>query len=116
MKKLRPEETELAARDGHEIWERIKWLTNGELVLVGVEKTAGWDKLYRDPGDGRLWLLIFPAGEVQGGGPPKLTAARLNEAEIAEKFVSPAEWDARMEKYMRDHNICDITPEGRRPQ
>ncbi|NNN05344.1 MAG: hypothetical protein HKL90_05545 [Elusimicrobia bacterium] len=116
MKRLGPEETELAARDGREILERITWLTNGELVLIGVEKTAGWDKLYRDPGDGRLWLLTFPSGELQGGGPPKLTAARLDESEISGEFISPAEWDARMEKYMRDNNIRVIMPGDRRHQ
>ncbi len=51
--------------------KRIEWLVHGPLEQVGVDAT-GWCKLLRDPGDGRLWELTYPQGELHGGGPPKL--------------------------------------------
>jgi hypothetical protein len=51
---------------------RIKWLINTQLVELGADPT-GWDVLYRDPGDGRLWELTYPQSDSHGGGPPRLT-------------------------------------------
>ena len=87
------------------VWDRIKWLTGHVFVLVGIEKKGGWEKLYRDPEDGRYWLLTYPFAELQGGGPPALIHRQLSESEIRSVFVTPAEWDAHMEKYMRENNI-----------
>lgn len=131
MKKLQPDETELAAGRFHDaypglridenerlfrlankkfdvyegVWDRINWLTNEILVLVGIEKIGGWEKLYRDPGDGRYWLLTYPFGELQGGGPPSLICKALNEAEIRSNFLSPGEWDEHMKEFMRERGI-----------
>jgi hypothetical protein len=33
---------------------------------------SGWDELFRDPDDGRLWELTYPDGRLHGGGPPRL--------------------------------------------
>lgn len=131
MKKLQPDETELVAGRFHEdypglkfdeserlfqlvnrkfdvfedIRDRINWLTNEVLVLVGIEKVGGWEKLYRDPGDGRYWLLTYPFGELQGGGPPSLICKPLSEAEIGSNFFTPDEWDEHMEEFMRERGI-----------
>jgi hypothetical protein len=78
--KLRPEETELMGewrvsgrtveRDptAHRIDELIRKL----LQRLGVDP-SGWDTLYRDPDDGRLWQLSFPGSDAEGGGPPRLS-------------------------------------------
>lgn len=95
------------------VWDRINWLTGQVLVLVGIERSSGWEKLYRDPADGRYWLLTYPFGELQGGGPPTLICKPISESEIESRFVSPAEWDAHMEKYMRDNNIRVISPDDK---
>lgn len=131
MKKLDPDETELTAGRFHDdypglrddnnerlfrlankmfyvyrdVWDRINWLTSEILVLVGIEKVGGWEKLYRDPYDGRFWLLTYPFGELQGGGPPSLICKPLTEAEIRSNFLSPGEWDVHMKEYMRERGI-----------
>ena len=92
-----------------DVWDRINWLTGEVLVLIGIEKVGGWEKLYRDPGDGRCWLLTYPFGELQGGGPPSLICKQFSESEIKSDFLSPAEWDAHMEQSMRDRNIKFIS-------
>ncbi|MCK5943232.1 MAG: hypothetical protein KAI24_14730 [Planctomycetes bacterium] len=48
---------------------RINWLVGHRLQRVA---TGDWCVLYRDPGDGRLWELTWPQGQMQGGGPPQL--------------------------------------------
>lgn len=50
---------------------RIESLTKNYLLELGSDP-SGWDILYRDPCDGRLWELIYPQSELQGGGPPQL--------------------------------------------
>ena len=119
MKKLEPNETELigewisAGRGspvrGNEACDRIQWLTSEILEKVGVDpKSAGWEKLFRDPKDGRYWLLTYPKSEMQGGGPPALRHMPLSAEEVKEKFVSVEEWNAHMDKFMRDRNITFI--------
>jgi hypothetical protein len=51
--------------------ERIEWLINNQLEKIGIDK-SGWDILYIDPADNRLWELTYPESEMQGGGPPTL--------------------------------------------
>jgi hypothetical protein len=57
-----------------EVSERIHWLTLEvlEQLAFGPE-SGGWDTLFRDPGDGRLWERTYPHSEVHGGGPPQLS-------------------------------------------
>ena len=45
---------------------------------------AGWDTLFRDPRDGRLWELTFPQGTLFAGGPRRL--AVLTESEARAKY------------------------------
>lgn len=119
MKKLYPEESQLIGEwisgpegvRGNEACDRIQWLVSGVLQYVGVdEKSGGWDKLYRDPGDGRYWLLTYPKSHMHGGGPPNLICLRLTEAEVKEKFVAAGEWKSRMEKFMHERNIRPYSP------
>ena len=121
MKKISPEETRLlgsAMRDGkllvdREACRRIDWLASAVLEHRGVGKeSGGWERLYRDPADGRYWSLTYPHGEMQGGGPPALTHLELTEAEIKEKYFSPAEWAEHTERFMRERGIRFISPKG----
>lgn len=59
--------------------KRIELLTKNFLVELGSDP-SGWDVLYRDPSDGRLWELTYPQSESEGGGPPRLTHLSVNEA------------------------------------
>jgi hypothetical protein len=56
---------------GDDTCRRIEWLINSRLERVAVA-SSGWDVLYRDPGDGRLWERTYPQSDSHGGGPPKL--------------------------------------------
>lgn len=59
--------------------QRIEWLTAQYLERVGTDE-SGWDVLYRDPADGRYWELTYPQSQMQGGGPPRLTALEIAAA------------------------------------
>ena len=87
MMPLRPDETELT---GHwrfiagkpfadETCERIQQLVGERLVKIAID-TSGWQTLYRDPQDSRLWELTYPQGDMQGGGPPKLSCISVERA------------------------------------
>lgn len=87
MIKIDPSETRLVggwlANDGRvvsdETCERISKLVQGYLVRVGQDP-FGWDTLYRDPADNRLWELIYPQGHLHGAGPPELRCLSMDEA------------------------------------
>lgn len=78
--RLRPDETDLVGRwrmaDGivqpDPTSRRIERLVTKHLRHLGCD-ASGWDELYRDPDDGRLWELTYPESDVEGGGPPRLT-------------------------------------------
>lgn len=50
---------------------RIEWLVSHVLQRLASD-ASGWDTLYRNPSDGKLWELIYPQSEMHGGGPPLL--------------------------------------------
>ena len=85
--KLLENETELVGKwifengavHGDEVNERIKWLVSNHLQKVATD-FSGWETLYVDPTDERLWELSYPNGEMQGGGPQSLTNISLEEA------------------------------------
>jgi hypothetical protein len=92
--KLRPDETDLVGQwrrvgdavEADATARRIERLIAGELQQIGND-VSGWDVLYRDPNDGRLWELTYPNSERHGGGPPRLTciaheAARRKYGEL----------------------------------
>ena len=62
-----------------ETCQRIADLTKNYLVELGRD-SSGWDTLYRDPNDGRFWELIYPQGELHGGGPPQLRCLSVDDA------------------------------------
>jgi hypothetical protein len=65
------------------VCERIHELVTSHLKELGRDE-SGWDALYRDPDDGRLWELTHPRSDAHGGGPPQLRV--LNEAEARTKY------------------------------
>jgi len=86
---LRPDEIEITGRwvfDGQRMHgdaacDRIKHLTSNVLELLGLSKDyGGWETLYRDRADGRLWERTYPQSELQGGGPPRLSVISKDEA------------------------------------
>ena len=86
---------------------RINWLMSDVLENLGVRKdSGGWERLYRDPADGRYWLVTYPHGEMHGGGPPDLRNVTLSEREMSENYFSREEWAERMRK----RNIRFISP------
>jgi hypothetical protein len=76
---LGPNEREVAGRwlvmgDGgtaDDVERRIRWLVSVRLMPLGTAGD-GWDWLFRDPRDGRLWELTFPESSVHGSGPRRL--------------------------------------------
>jgi hypothetical protein len=59
--------------------ERIDALIASHLVELGAD-SSGWNILYRDPTDGRLWELTYPESDSAGGGPPRLTCVEFEVA------------------------------------
>ena len=54
-------------------------------VLVPVAATGdGWDRLYRDPADNRLWELTYLQSAMHGGGPP--TLRQLSDEQAGDKY------------------------------
>lgn len=50
---------------------RIRWLVAHKLEPQG-SASNGWDWLFRDPRDGRLWEQTYPLGSLHGAGPRRL--------------------------------------------
>tara|TARA_R110002094_G_scaffold201788_1_gene173177 strand:+ start:140 stop:415 length:276 start_codon:yes stop_codon:yes gene_type:complete len=80
--KLKPHETKLEGKwtvDGNKVrhdatCDRIEWLVTHHLKLIThSEKWGAWKTLFQDTDDGRYWERTYPQGEMQGGGPPRLT-------------------------------------------
>jgi Immunity protein 27 len=59
--------------------QRIEWLTAQKLERISNDR-SGWETLYRDPRDGRLWELTNPQGGMQGGGLRRLHVLSRDEA------------------------------------
>jgi len=57
---------------GNATCKRIDLLIHHYLQKVSVTD-GGWTINYIDPEDGRYWLLTYPSGEMQGGGPTLLS-------------------------------------------
>lgn len=92
---LRPSETVLTGEwfvsaDGvvaDETCKRIEVLTASVLKHLGNDM-SGWESLFQDPADGRLWELYYSKGEMHGGGPPSLR--NITELQARSKYKLPA--------------------------
>lgn len=69
-----------------EVCARIEDLKRGHLRELGHDKT-GWDTLFVDPDDGRLWELIYPESGLHGGGAPELQHLTKEEAKNKYKAI-----------------------------
>jgi hypothetical protein len=58
---------------------RIRWLVANRLEPLG-SAAGGWDWLFRDPRDSRLWELTFPLGSLHGPGPRRLEVIDVRRA------------------------------------
>ena len=67
--------------------KRIDRLTTQKLECIAKD-WSGWETLYRDPRDGRLWELTYPQSEMHGGGPRRLHV--LSRGEAAAKYEHAA--------------------------
>jgi len=56
--------------------------------LEFVAAVDGWQMLYRDPKDGRLWEQTYPQSGMHGGGPPRLAVVSPEEA--GRRYTLPA--------------------------
>ncbi len=63
--------------------KRIAYLVANELRQIAADE-SGWEQLFLDPNDGRLWERTYPHGDRQGGGPPMLRHVVLEA--ITEKY------------------------------
>jgi len=68
---------------GNNTCKRIDWLINSYLIKISTDK-SGWEILYQDPNDKRYWVLTYPNGQLQGGGPPTLMT--ITQADAQAKF------------------------------
>jgi Immunity protein 27 len=60
---------------------RIGRLIERYLRKIAISpKEGAWEVLYQDPLDGRYWELTYPASEMHGGGPRRLTVIDNNVA------------------------------------
>jgi len=66
---------------------RIHYLVTYRLERLGID-ASGWETLYRDPQDGRLWEHTYPHGSMHGGVPPALHV--ISPQAAAAKYGAPA--------------------------
>ena len=96
--KLLPAETSLSGRwllkDGRvvadDVCGRIDELVRGQLREIGRD-ASGWDALFVDPDDGRLWELVYLESNLQGGGPPVLRHLSATQARGKYGAIVPGE-------------------------
>jgi hypothetical protein len=64
-----------------DVCRRIDWLIAHELRYIASSARWGdWEVLFEDPADGRYWEKTYPHGDLQGGGPPRLSVVASDEA------------------------------------
>ncbi len=94
MMKIDPSENEIIGRwlpdnkgsvVADEACLRIDALVGSYLTFLGRDAN-GWEALYQDPEDGRLWELTYPQTEMHGGGPSQLRCLSIQRAR--EKYGS----------------------------
>jgi hypothetical protein len=65
----------------NEACKRIYRLTTSYLEYLG-KSSDGWDALYRDPMNARLWELVYLQSDRHGGGPPTLRCLPYEVAKL----------------------------------
>jgi len=68
--------------------KRIHQLVRDYLVFIKTDET-GWDKLYREPQNGRYWEKVYLGSEAHGGGPPSLRHITHKDAHAKYKLSKP---------------------------
>jgi hypothetical protein len=94
--KLLPNETCLKGKwlpkDGRveadEVCARIEELTRTVLRTLGHD-ASGWDTLFVDPADGRLWELTYPDSNQHAGGAPELRHLSVEQAKGKYGDIAP---------------------------
>lgn len=71
----------------NEVALRIDWLINNYLKRLCSDE-SGWDVLYFDPDNNRLWELTYPHSEQHGGGPAALIHITLEDARVKYKKLA----------------------------
>jgi hypothetical protein len=69
--------------EGDKNTERIERLVSNVLKYMAASED-GWENLYIDFADNRLWELTFPKLWMHGGGPPQLR--HISEIEAKQKY------------------------------
>src|SRR6185437_9775580 len=59
---------------------RIRDMISTKLERI-ADAAGGWETLFRDRADGRLWERFYPHGEMHGGGPESLRRIDVDSAE-----------------------------------
>jgi hypothetical protein len=59
---------------------RIQQFVQNRLQKI-TDTSGGWETLFRDPLDGRLWERFYPQSEMHGGGPESLRCIDKESAE-----------------------------------
>jgi hypothetical protein len=62
---------------------RIQKLVRSHLQRV-ANGSDGWETLFLDPAEGRLWERSYPQGEMHGGGPESLRS--IDRASAEQKY------------------------------
>lgn len=63
---------------GDDNTKRIEWLIKNSLIHI-KDISNGWESVYKDPNDMRIWKLTYPQSHLHGGGPPQLINISLEE-------------------------------------
>lgn len=66
--------------------ERIEFLVSNFLNKITTDE-SGWDTLYQNPEDGKLWVLFYPDNHLHDGGPPSLKLISNSEAQSRFSFA-----------------------------
>lgn len=94
--KLLPTETHLVGKwllknglvVADDVCVRIEELTRTHLRRLGSD-ASGWDALFMDPVDGRLWELIYPESGLHGGGAPELRHLSIHQSKEKYRDIVP---------------------------
>ena len=90
--------------------ERITWLIEHRLEQLSTS-SDGWETLYRDPADGRLWRRTYPQSEGHGGGSQRLTHVTCPAVASVDRDL-PVEIHAADLHWITDDSSVDLCAHG----